>query len=112
MRAGADGDRYPAIGRSIAFEGKPAYDTEGLLLEDMSCRTGPLRVGRPLRGVHTGLAGMISIGPPVGRDHRFRPTGGPMLIMLPRQIKKACKRPPHAQWARPQDLLQALPSRC
>jgi hypothetical protein len=34
----------------------------------MSCRTGPLRVERPLRGVYAGLAGIISIGPPVGRD--------------------------------------------
>jgi hypothetical protein len=25
----------------------------------MSCRTGPLRVARPLRGVYTGLAVMI-----------------------------------------------------
>jgi hypothetical protein len=41
---------------------------------------GPLRVERPLRGVYTGLAGIIGIGPPVGRanfssdqreDHRF-----------------------------------------
>jgi hypothetical protein len=34
----------------------------------MSCRTGPLRVERPLRGVYTGLAGMIFLGPPVGRE--------------------------------------------
>jgi hypothetical protein len=34
----------------------------------MSCRTGPLRVGRPLRGVYTGLAEMIGNGPPVGRE--------------------------------------------
>ena len=34
----------------------------------LSCRTGPLRVGRPLRGVCTGLARINSLGPPVGRD--------------------------------------------
>jgi hypothetical protein len=33
----------------------------------MSCRTGPLRVARPLRGVYTGLGEMIFVGPPVGR---------------------------------------------
>ena len=34
----------------------------------MSCRTGPLRVGRrPLGGGYTFLAGMICFGPPVGR---------------------------------------------
>jgi hypothetical protein len=33
----------------------------------MSCRTGPLRVGRPPRGGYTGLARMIFVGPPVGR---------------------------------------------
>jgi hypothetical protein len=37
----------------------------------MSCRTGPLRVARPLRGVCTGHAGTIIFGPPVGRDYRF-----------------------------------------
>jgi hypothetical protein len=24
-----------------------------------------------------------------------------MQLILPRQVKKACERPPHAQWARP-----------
>jgi hypothetical protein len=33
----------------------------------MSCRTGPLRVGRPLRGGYTGLDGMMFFGPPDGR---------------------------------------------
>ena len=33
----------------------------------MSCRTGPLRVGRPLRGLYTFLATAIFCGPPVGR---------------------------------------------
>ena len=32
--------------------------------EEMSCRTGPLRVGRSLRD-----ACIPSVGPPVGRDH-------------------------------------------
>jgi len=34
----------------------------------MSCRTGPLRVERPLRGVYTGLEGIIFFGPTVGRE--------------------------------------------
>jgi hypothetical protein len=33
----------------------------------MSRRTGPLRAGRPLRGVYTGLGGGNCTGPPVGR---------------------------------------------
>ena len=32
----------------------------------MSCRTGPLRAGRPLRGVCTGLGDPIFLGPAVG----------------------------------------------
>jgi hypothetical protein len=40
-----------------------------------SCRTGPLRVGRPLRGAYTGLAGTIGVGPPVGRE-KMIPTNG------------------------------------
>jgi hypothetical protein len=34
----------------------------------MSCRTGPLRVGRPLRGVYTCLGANDLLGPPVGRE--------------------------------------------
>ena len=34
----------------------------------MSCRTGPLRVGRSLRDAYTGLGDTILLGPPVGRD--------------------------------------------
>src|SRR6266478_6290927 len=40
-----------------------------------SCRTGPLHVGRPLRGAYTGLAGTIGVGPPVGRE-KMIPTNG------------------------------------
>ena len=69
--------------------------------KDMSCRTGPLRVGRPLRGGCTGLGGTMLHGPPVGRGMMFRPAGGPMLLASPRQVKKACERPPSAQEARP-----------
>jgi hypothetical protein len=39
------------------------------MLEDMSCRTGPLRVGLPLRGVCTDLAAITSVDPPVARGH-------------------------------------------
>ena len=67
----------------------------------MSCRTGPLRVERPLRGAYTGLGNMILLLPPLVGIIIFRPTGGPMLLISPRQVKKACERPPHAQWARP-----------
>ena len=42
----------------------------------MSCRTGLLRGGRPLRGVCTGFAGMILGGPPVGRDYRMTSVSG------------------------------------
>jgi len=52
----------------------------------MSLPDGPLRVGRPLRGVYTGLAGTIFRTPPVGRQHWSRPTGGPMRLDLPRQV--------------------------
>ncbi len=34
----------------------------------MSCRTGPLRVGRPLRGVYTGLGRIILKGLRVAQD--------------------------------------------
>jgi len=67
----------------------------------MSCRTGPLRVGRPLRGGCTGRGGISDIGPPVGRDYYF-PTNG--RTTNDRSCKKdiqATKWPPHAQWARP-----------
>jgi len=33
----------------------------------LSCRTGLLRGGRPLRGVYTFRAGVIGFGAPVGR---------------------------------------------
>ena len=36
----------------------------------MSCRTGPLRVGRSLRDAYTGLDKMIDIGPPAGRNRK------------------------------------------
>jgi hypothetical protein len=39
------------------------------LLEAMSCRTGPLRVERPLRGGYTGLARMIFVGLPLVRGN-------------------------------------------
>ena len=34
----------------------------------VSCRTGPLRVGRSLRDVCTGQGDTIVLGPPVGWD--------------------------------------------
>jgi hypothetical protein len=34
----------------------------------LSCRTGPLRVVRPLRGGYTGLEGILFFGPTVGRE--------------------------------------------
>jgi hypothetical protein len=37
----------------------------------LSCRTGPLRAGRSLRDLFTGLGRMIFDRPPVGRDHPF-----------------------------------------
>jgi hypothetical protein len=44
----------------------------------MSCRTGPLRAARPLRGVCTDLARIISKETPVGRpEHREDPRGSP-----------------------------------
>src|ERR1700677_4478382 len=45
------------------------------IFEAMSCRTGPLRVGRPLRGAYTFLATTNYRGPPVGRK-RMIPTNG------------------------------------
>jgi hypothetical protein len=38
------------------------------LLKNLSCRTGPLRVERPLRGVYTGRDKMVFFGPTVGRE--------------------------------------------
>jgi hypothetical protein len=35
----------------------------------LSCRTGPLRVGRSLRDVYTGRGGDDGCGPPVGRNY-------------------------------------------
>jgi hypothetical protein len=35
----------------------------------LSCRTGPLRVGRSLRDAFTGRGGDDGFGPPVGRNH-------------------------------------------
>jgi len=36
----ADGDRYPAIGRSIPFEGEPTNAPEGLLRLDLRLEMG------------------------------------------------------------------------
>jgi hypothetical protein len=47
-------------------------DGAAVSLEEVSCRTGPLRVGRPLRGLYTGLGRMSGGGPPVGRDRCFQ----------------------------------------
>ena len=41
----------------------------------VSCRTGPLRVARPLRGVYTGLGGMVVFGPAVGRGSMILANG-------------------------------------
>jgi hypothetical protein len=39
----ADGDRYPAIGRSIPFEGEPTNAPEGLLRLDFRLEMGRKR---------------------------------------------------------------------
>jgi hypothetical protein len=68
----------------------------------MSCRTGPLRVARPLRGVYTLLwqSDMQGGLPLVGMI--FPPTNERTHALdLSRLVKKACERPHHAQWARP-----------
>jgi hypothetical protein len=57
---------------------------------NLSCRTGPLRAGRSLRDLYTGLGGTIFDGPPVGRDHYFPTNGRADAYFLPRQVKKAC----------------------
>src|ERR1700722_7495769 len=67
----------------------------------MSCRTGPLRVARPLRGVCTLFRNASDCGPPVGRKMTIPTIGRAKAPDLPRQVKKACERPRHAQWARP-----------
>jgi len=72
----------------------------------MSCRTGPLRVERPLRGVYTGLAGMIIVGPTVGRemnDPGQRP--GRRSPFHPDRLKRRVNARPNAQWARPAGLI-------
>jgi hypothetical protein len=66
----------------------------------VSCRTGPLRVGRPLRGVCTGLAGDNSGGLPLVGDDVPDQREGPR-VGVGWTIKKACERPPSAQEARP-----------
>jgi hypothetical protein len=43
----------------------------------MSCRTGPLRAERPLRGVSTLFQLKMGSGPPVGREQE------PVRYMLP-----------------------------
>jgi hypothetical protein len=48
----------------------------------MSCRTGPRRVERPLRGVYTDLAKAIFCGPPVGRAMMI-PTNGRANVAYP-----------------------------
>jgi len=44
---------------------------------------------------------MMFQGPPVGRQMMIPTNGRADAFYLPRQLKKACERPPHAQWARP-----------
>jgi hypothetical protein len=41
--------------------------SSGFFVADLSCRTGPLRVGRPLRDVCTLSWQDRGMGPPVGR---------------------------------------------
>ena len=62
-----------------------------------SCRTGPLRVGRPLRGVSTGLGRIILFGPTVGREMMI-PTDGRTYVLFSSQdkLKRRAERPPHA----------------
>src|SRR5260370_1229531 len=47
------------------------------------------------------LKGSSSLARPLVGRSMSRQTAGPMQSMSPRQVKKACERPPHAQWARP-----------
>jgi hypothetical protein len=63
---------------------------------------GPLRVGRPLRGVCTVLGKMIGASPHVGRhEDRSQASRGPCGSYLPRQGTPATKWPLSAQEARP-----------
>jgi hypothetical protein len=67
----------------------------------MSYRTGPLRMGRPLRGVYTFLATINYRDPPVGRKMMIS-TNGRIYAVNPAPTDiPAMKWPPHAQWARP-----------
>src|SRR5882757_4299158 len=57
-------------------------------LTGVSCRTGPLRVGRSLRDRYNLWWRVKCTGPPVGRNHHLlsRPTGGPKRIVSPRPV--------------------------
>ena len=75
----------------------------------MSCRTGPLRVGRPLRGMCTGRGGMRFLGPRDARvkshDSDQRP-GRCGSLHLDKLKRRANARPPRRRPVR-QDALEA-----
>jgi hypothetical protein len=60
----------------------------------MSCRTGPLRVGWPLRGVYTGLWGIIFFGPPVGQEMIIPTNGGQSNPLRPDKLKRRANARP------------------
>src|SRR3984885_9027605 len=77
----------------------------------MSCRTGPLRVERPLRGGYTGFAAAIICWPPVGRhiydsDQREDRCSSFFLDKLKR---RANARPTRSGPVR-QDIITSFPS--
>jgi hypothetical protein len=71
----------------------------------MSCRTGPLRVGRAFARLFNLSSQDRLRGPPVGRKMMI-PTNGRTYADDPCKTGiHATKWPRHAQWARPQDML-------
>ena len=65
----------------------------------MSCRTGPLRVGRAFARLFNLCGQEKRHRPSRWSGSSFRPTGGPRRIVFARQGIHATKWPPHAQWA-------------
>jgi len=76
----------------------------------MSCRTGLLRGGRPLRGVCTGLGGVIFFGPPVGRgenDDSDQREGTCFLCCRDRLKRRANARSPRRRPVRQDHFSEA-----
>jgi hypothetical protein len=56
------------------------------------------------------LAATIDCGPPVGRDHLFRPTGGPKLLLSPRPVHVSrSDRAPRRRPVRQDSFFRQLP---